>query len=112
MLLKLISAKTGATIDVAPELQNEPVVAQIGPKAIQEVMSVLLDSPKIDYIIMGSGLLTAVCNGYWSVRGNRLAVLSSPVAVNSSRRSQQQKLNSSSMKMFLQWLGWPSHKRR
>ena len=55
MLLKLISAKTGATIDVAPELQNEPVVAQIGPKPIQEVMSVLLDSPKIDYIIMGSG---------------------------------------------------------
>jgi hypothetical protein len=55
MLLKLISAKTGATIDLAPELQNEPVVAQIGPKAVQEVMSALLDSPKIDYIIMGSG---------------------------------------------------------
>jgi hypothetical protein len=55
MVLKLISAKTGATIDLAPELQNEPVVAQIGPKAIQDVMSALLDSPKIDYIIMGSG---------------------------------------------------------
>jgi hypothetical protein len=54
-VLKLISAKTGATIDVAPELQNEPVVAQIGPSAIHEVMSALLDSPKIDYIIMGSG---------------------------------------------------------
>jgi len=54
-VLKLISAKTGATIDVAPELQNEPVVAQIGPGAIQDVMSALLDSPKIDYIIMGSG---------------------------------------------------------
>ena len=53
--MKLISAKTGATIDVAPELQNEPVVAQIGPSAIQDVMSALLDSPKIDYIIMGSG---------------------------------------------------------
>ncbi|MFL6311355.1 MAG: hypothetical protein ACJ71W_04540 [Terriglobales bacterium] len=55
MLLKLISAKTGATIDLAPELQNEPVIAQIGPKTVQEVMSALLDSPKIDYIIMGSG---------------------------------------------------------
>jgi hypothetical protein len=54
-ILKLISAKTGAAIDVAPELQNEPVVAQIGPSAIQDVMSALLDSPKIDYIIMGSG---------------------------------------------------------
>jgi hypothetical protein len=55
VVLKLISAKTGATIDLAPELQNEPVVAQIGPKAVQDVMSALLDSPKIDYIIMGSG---------------------------------------------------------
>jgi hypothetical protein len=54
-VLKLISAKTGATIDLAPELQNEPVAAQIGPSAVKEVMSALLDSPKIDYIIMGSG---------------------------------------------------------
>jgi hypothetical protein len=54
-LLKLISAKTGATIDLAPELQNEPVVAQIGPSPVRDVMSALLDSPKIDYIIMGSG---------------------------------------------------------
>jgi hypothetical protein len=54
-VLKLISAKTGAAIDLAPELQNEPVVAQIGPSGVREVMTALLDSPKIDYIIMGSG---------------------------------------------------------
>lgn len=54
-VLKLISAKTGAAIDLAPELQNEPVVAQIGPSAVREVMTALLDSPRIDYIIMGSG---------------------------------------------------------
>ncbi len=54
-VLKMISAKTGAVIDVAPELQNEPVVAQIGPSAVRDVMTALLDSPKIDYIIMGSG---------------------------------------------------------
>ncbi|MGC2741619.1 MAG: hypothetical protein WA672_00425 [Candidatus Angelobacter sp.] len=54
-VLKLISAKTGALIDLAPELQNEPVVAQIGPSGVREVMTALLDSPKIDYIIMGSG---------------------------------------------------------
>ena len=54
-VLKLISAKTGAVIDLAPELQNEPVIAQIGPNAVREVMTALLDSPKIDYIIMGSG---------------------------------------------------------
>jgi hypothetical protein len=54
-VLKLISAKTGAVIDVAPELQNEPVVAQIGPSGVRDVMTALLDSPKIDYIIIGSG---------------------------------------------------------
>jgi hypothetical protein len=54
-VLKLISAKTGAVIDLAPELQNEPVIAQIGPSAVRDVMTALLDSPKIDYIIMGSG---------------------------------------------------------
>jgi hypothetical protein len=54
-VLKLISTKTGAAIDLAPELQNEPVVAQIGPSPVRDVMSALLDSPKIDYIIMGSG---------------------------------------------------------
>jgi hypothetical protein len=54
-VLKLISAKTGAVIDLAPELQNEPVIAQIGPSGVREVMTALLDSPKIDYIIMGSG---------------------------------------------------------
>ena len=54
-VLKLISAKTGAAIDLAPELQNEPVIAQIGPSAVRDVMTALLDSPKIDYIIMGSG---------------------------------------------------------
>jgi hypothetical protein len=54
-VLKLISAKTGALIDLAPELQNEPVVAQIGPSAAREVLTGLLDSPRIDYIIMGTG---------------------------------------------------------
>jgi hypothetical protein len=54
-VLKLISAKTGAVIDLAPELQNEPVIAQIGPSAVREVLTGLLDSPRIDYIIMGTG---------------------------------------------------------
>jgi hypothetical protein len=54
-ILKLISAKTGAVIDLAPELQNEPVIAQIGPSAVREVLTGLLDSPRIDYIILGTG---------------------------------------------------------
>jgi hypothetical protein len=53
-LLKLISSKTGAVIDLSPELQNEPVIAQIGPSPVREVLTGLLDSPRIDYIIMGA----------------------------------------------------------
>jgi len=54
-VLKLISAKTGAVIDLAPELQNEPVMAHMGPSAVREVLTGLLDSPRVDYIIMGAG---------------------------------------------------------
>jgi hypothetical protein len=54
-VLKLISAKTGAVIDLAPELQSEPVIAQIGPGPVREVLTGFLDSPRIDYIIMGTG---------------------------------------------------------
>src|SRR5262249_17755409 len=37
----------------APELQNEPVVAHVGPSPVREVLTALLDSPKIDYIVLG-----------------------------------------------------------
>lgn len=54
-VLKLVAAKTGGMIDVAPELQNEPVMARLGPGPVREVLSGLLESPKIDYIILGTG---------------------------------------------------------
>lgn len=54
-VLKLVAARTGAVIDLAPELQNEPVVAQLGPGPGREVLTGLLDSPRIDYIIMEKG---------------------------------------------------------
>jgi hypothetical protein len=54
-VLKLIGGKTGAVIDVAPELQQEPVMAKLGPSPVQEVLTALLDSPRIDYIVFGSG---------------------------------------------------------
>jgi hypothetical protein len=53
-VLKLIGAKTGATVDLAPELQSEPVVARLGPDSVHEVLSRLLDSPRIDYIVFGT----------------------------------------------------------
>jgi hypothetical protein len=55
VVLKLVAAKTGAVVDLAPELQNEPVIAQLGPSSVREVLTRLLDSPRIDYIIMGTG---------------------------------------------------------
>jgi hypothetical protein len=54
-VLNLIAAKTGAVIDLVPELQNEPVVARLGPASVRDVMSALLDSPRIDYIVLGAG---------------------------------------------------------
>jgi len=54
-VLKLIAAKTGAVIDMAPELQNEPVMAHLGPDSVQEVLTGLLNSPRIDYIVFGTG---------------------------------------------------------
>lgn len=54
-VLKLVAAKTGGVVDVAPELQSEPVMARLGPGPVREVLTGLLDSPKIDYIIMAAG---------------------------------------------------------
>jgi hypothetical protein len=54
-VLKLVAAKTGGVVDVSPELQSEPVIAKLGPGPVREVLTGLLDSPKVDYIIMGAG---------------------------------------------------------
>src|SRR5438270_2385160 len=54
-VLKLIAGKTGAVVDLAPELQNEPVIARLGPDSVHEVLTRLLDSPRIDYIVFGTG---------------------------------------------------------
>ena len=55
VVLKLVANKTGAVIDLSPELQNEPVIARLGPAPTSEVLTALLDSPKVDYIVMGTG---------------------------------------------------------
>ncbi|HKR96821.1 MAG TPA: hypothetical protein VJW55_15700 [Candidatus Angelobacter sp.] len=54
-VLKEIAAKTGAVVDIAPELQNERVVARLGPASVREILTRLLDSPQIDYIVLGTG---------------------------------------------------------
>ena len=78
-VLKLISAKTGAVIDLAPELQNEPVIAQIGPSGVREVMTALLDSPKNRLHHYGlPAMLQAAWNVSWSARVRHLAGVKSP----------------------------------
>ncbi|HZD95364.1 MAG TPA: hypothetical protein VE133_13975, partial [Candidatus Sulfotelmatobacter sp.] len=54
LVLKLVAAKTGAVVDLAPELQNEPVMARLGPDSVRDVLTGLLDSPRIDYIVFGT----------------------------------------------------------
>jgi len=53
--LDMVASKTGATIDLAPELASELIAAKLGPATPNEVVAALLDSPKFDYIILGSG---------------------------------------------------------
>lgn len=53
-VLRLIAVKIGAEIQVGPELAAEPAVVRLGPGLPGEVLSALLSSPRIDYIILGS----------------------------------------------------------
>lgn len=53
-VLRLIGVKTGAAIEIAPEIAAEPVVVHLGPGSPNEVITALLSSPRIDFIIMGS----------------------------------------------------------
>ena len=54
-VLELVAAKTGASFEVAPDLASELVAARLGPATPNEVLHALLDSPKLDYIILASG---------------------------------------------------------
>lgn len=53
-LLAALGKKIGASIEVAPEVASEPVVARIGPATPAQVLAQLLDGPKLEYIVMGS----------------------------------------------------------
>ena len=53
-LLHMLGSKVGASIEVAPEVAREPVVARLGPGAPNQILSELLDSPHLEYIVMGS----------------------------------------------------------
>ncbi len=52
-VLTLVGGKIGATIEVANDVGKEAVVAHLGPASPDQVLRNLLDSPSVDYIIMG-----------------------------------------------------------
>jgi len=52
-ILRAISAKTGASIDI-PEGANERVVSQLGPAPAREVMTALLNGSHFNYVMVGS----------------------------------------------------------
>lgn len=52
-ILRAISAKTGASIDI-PEGANERVVSQLGPAPAREVMTALLNGSHFNYVMVGT----------------------------------------------------------
>jgi hypothetical protein len=53
-VLQQIGEKTGASIEVAPEVKGERVIAHLGPGPAAEIVTTLLSSPRLDFILMGS----------------------------------------------------------
>jgi hypothetical protein len=52
-ILRAISAKTGASIDI-PEGANERVVSQLGPAPPRDVMTALLNGSHFNYVMVGT----------------------------------------------------------
>jgi hypothetical protein len=81
-VLNLVGSKTGASIEVAPEVAAEPVVAHLGPGSPRQVLSQLLDSPHLAYIVMGSdeeGSLQRIVIRKRNSFGRQLAAMRAPV---------------------------------
>ncbi len=53
-VLELLGKKIGTSIEVAPEVAKDPVVAHLGPVTPTQALAQLLDGPTLEYIVMGS----------------------------------------------------------
>ena len=53
-VLQLVGSKIGTSIEVAPEITTDPVIAHISPATPTQVLAQLLDGPQLEYIVMGS----------------------------------------------------------
>lgn len=59
-VLQLIGEKTGASVEVAPEIAGERVIAHLGPGPAGDIVATLLNSPRLDFILMGSEDQTSI----------------------------------------------------
>jgi hypothetical protein len=53
-VLQVVGSKIGTSIEVAPEIASDPVVAHISPAPPTQVLAQLLDGPQLEYIVMAS----------------------------------------------------------
>jgi hypothetical protein len=59
-LMRLVGSRTGAQIDVSPDVATELVMAHLGPASPNEVLTALLDSSHLTYIMIGEDKVTKV----------------------------------------------------
>lgn len=59
-LMRLVGSRTGAQIDVATDVATELVMAHLGPASPNEVLTALLDSSHLTYIMIGEDKVTKV----------------------------------------------------
>jgi hypothetical protein len=58
--MRLLVTRTGAQIDVAADVANELVMAHLGPASPNEVLTALLDSSHLTYIMIGEDKVSKV----------------------------------------------------
>ena len=53
-VLSAVSLKTGAEVDLPPQLAGEHITAHLGPASTKDVLEQLLSSSRFDYVLLGS----------------------------------------------------------
>ncbi len=94
-VLQMLGSKTGASVEVAPEIAAEPVIAHLGPGTPTQIIGQLLDSPHLEYIVMGSdengnGLKRIVVRRRTSFAREPLVAMQAPAVPRQEVRPQQQ----------------------
>ncbi len=100
-VLQMLGSKTGASVEVAPEIAAEPVVAHLGPGTPTQIIGQLLDSAHLEYIVMGSdengvGFKRIVVRRRSSFARQPLVAMKTPAAPAASEPRETQELQATS----------------